>query len=100
MVLAKEIIENSNIKMGIIHPYFGGPDSSLVRKIIKEFKKDCVKVIVFGHTHDPKILLKNELLLINPGKGYIDPHSINPCASIAILEIGSHLKVRIKQINF
>ncbi len=100
MVLAKEVIEISNIKMGIIHPYYGGPDSSLLRKIIKEFKEDKVKVIFFGHTHDPKILVRKQLLLINPGKGYIDSNSINSQASIAILEIGSHLNASIRQINF
>ena len=61
---------------------------------------DNVQIIIFGHTHDPAIFVKNGILLINPGKGYQDSNSLNPQATIALLEFGDHLKVKIVQIEY
>ncbi|MFW9952336.1 MAG: metallophosphoesterase family protein [Candidatus Thorarchaeota archaeon] len=96
---SKEIIQISKIRIGITHPYFGGPDSSIVTKVLKMFIQDNTQIIIFGHTHDPNVIVKNHIILINPGKGYVDNHSVNPKASIALLEIGNKLNVRIVQIE-
>ena len=95
----KEIIEISNIRIGIIHPHFGGSDSYLETRILKSFMYDNVQIIIFGHTHDPTIFIKNGILLINPGKGYLDSNSLNPEATIVLLEIGDHLNAKIVQIE-
>jgi putative phosphoesterase len=96
----KEIIEISNIRIGIIHPHFGGSISYLERRILKSFMYYNVQIIIFGHTHDPAIFVKNGILLINPGKGYQDSNSLNPQATIALLEFGDHLKVKNVQIEY
>lgn len=98
-LMAKEIIEISKIRIGIIHPHFGGSNSFLDRRILKSFMYDNVQVILFGHTHDPTIFIKNEILLINPGKGYQDLNSLNPDATIALLKIKNHISVQILPID-
>ncbi|MFW9950374.1 MAG: YfcE family phosphodiesterase [Candidatus Thorarchaeota archaeon] len=95
----KEVIQISNLRIGITHPYFGGPDSSFETKIFKLFVQENLNVIIFGHTHDPRIFIKNRIMLINPGKGYLDNQSINPKASIALLEIGKNPIAKIVQID-
>ena len=95
----KEIIEISNIRIGIIHPHFGGSNSFLEKRILKSFIHDNVQVILFGHTHDPTISVKNGILLINPGKGYQDSNSLKPEATIALLKIENRINAQILPID-
>ena len=95
----KIVIEISSIKIGIIHPESGGPETFLKKRIIKEFRDQSVDVIMYGHTHEAKIEWADKTLLINPGRGYIDEFSYNPSASIAILTIDKEIKAEIKEIK-
>ena len=95
----KIMIEISNIRIGIIHPESGGPETFLKKRIIKEFRDQSVDVIAYGHTHEAKIEWADKTLLINPGRGYIDEFSYNPPASIAIITIDKEIKADIKEIK-
>ena len=95
----KIVIEISGIRLGIIHPESGGPETFLKKRIIKEFKDHNVDVIAYGHTHEAEIQRVGKTLLVNPGRGYIDEFSSSPSASIAFITSGKEIKAEIKDIN-
>ncbi len=95
----KTVIEISGVRIGIIHPEFGGSESFLKRRIIKEFRDHNVDIIAYGHTHEAKIQWADKTLLVNPGRGYIDEFSYNPPASIAIITIDNEINAEIREIN-
>lgn len=59
----KEIIQAGDVRIGLIHGY--GPPNDLVETVSKEFQK--VDAIVFGHSHAATNLVKDGVLLFNPG---------------------------------
>ena len=95
----KIVIEISGVRIGIIHPKSGGPETFLKKRILKEFRDNNVDIITYGHTHEAKIQRVNKTLIINPGRGYVDEFSYNPSASIAIITLGKEIKAEIKEIN-
>ena len=95
----KIVIEISGIKVGIIHPGSGGPETFLRKRIIKEFRDHNADVIAYGHTHEAEIKWAGKTLLVNPGRGYIDEFSSNPSATIAIITVGKDINAEIKEIN-
>jgi putative phosphoesterase len=95
----KLVIEISGKRIGAIHPAIGGPESFLKRRILKEFKNRNLDAIVYGHSHEAEIHWKDNLLLVNPGKGYIDKISLNPSASIALITINKEIKAEIIEIR-
>jgi len=95
----KLVLEISGKRIGVIHPAIGGPESSLIKRILEEFKNQRLDVIVYGHSHEAEIHWKDKLLLLNPGKGYIDKMSLNPSASIAIITINKEIKAEIIEIR-
>lgn len=97
---AKIIVTISEIQIGITHPYFGGSEKLLRRKIVKEFSGFELDVIICGHSHDPMIQYYNQILFINPGKGYIDKISVNPSASVVIITIEKEIAAEIKEVKY
>lgn len=94
----KEVIDIEGKRIGITHPASGGSYENIESKVIQEFKKDNVDVIFFGHTHDPIIKYKEKILLINPGKGYLESNYYGPPTTIAILKIDGGIRGKIKEI--
>ena len=99
-ILAKEIIEISQTRIGITHPATGGTYENTKKKVIREFKNNDVDVIVYGHTHDALIEDFNGILLVNPGKGYMEKNYFGPPTSVAILTIEKKItgKIEILQL--
>ncbi len=60
---AKRIIQVEEIRIGLIHGW--GSPMGLSGRVMKEFEE--VDVIVFGHSHRPTNIVKNGILLFNPG---------------------------------
>ena len=81
---SKKIVDISGIRIGIIHPESGGPETFLKKRIMNEFRDSSVDVIAYGHTHEAQIDWVGDILLVNPGRGYTDEFSYNPPASIVI----------------
>ena len=99
-VQSKEILKIFDKKIGITHPASGGPDEIIETKVLAEFKNENVDVIIFGHTHEPKVQYKDSCLLINPGKGYLETEYFGPPTTIAILEIDDEIHGKIKEITY
>ncbi|MBA2124340.1 hypothetical protein B9J78_05335 [bacterium Unc6] len=94
MFSSKKIIKVEEIKIGLIHG--NGHPQELPEKVMKEFEKDCVQVIVFGHSHNPYNRIINGVLLFNPGSPTDKIYSIYN--SYGILEVNKN-KVRGKIIR-
>ncbi len=91
----KVILEIKGKKIGITHPFYGGPETFIKARVKREFKNYDVDAIVFGHTHEPEIIEVNKILLINPGKGYLEKNSFGTPTSFAILTVTETLKAEI-----
>jgi len=98
-VLAKEILEISNKRIGITHPATGGTYENTKKKAIKEFKEDNVDAIIYGHTHEALIEVFKGILLVNPGKGYLEKNYFGPPTSVAILFIEKTIEGKIEIIE-
>jgi putative phosphoesterase len=72
IVKSKVILEILGKKIGIIHPAIGGPDENIENKILTEFANEDIDIITYGHSHESRIITKENILLVNPGKGYIE----------------------------
>jgi len=98
-VQSREILKIFDKKIGITHPAIGGPDEFVETRILAEFKNENIDIIIYGHTHDPKVIYKGKILLINPGKGYLESNYYGSPTTIAILLISeSNQQAKIKEI--
>lgn len=61
----KEIFKLEKYTVGIYHGH--GDKGTTLDNVLNEFKNDKVDIIIFGHSHKPTILTKNNILLLNPG---------------------------------
>ncbi len=82
-----EFITIQDIKIGITHPASGGPEENLEKNLLTDFEQDDLDILIYGHTHESKILKKNNTLLVNPGKGYLETNFFGPPTTIALLKI-------------
>ena len=100
MTKSIEILKILGKKIGIVHPAIGGPDENLENKVLNEFANKEIDIITYGHSHESKIITKENILLVNPGKGYIETSYFGPPTTIAILIVDDE-KVRgeIKEIK-
>ncbi len=98
-VLAKDIIEISKKRIGITHPATGGTYENTKKKVIREFKDCEIDALVYGHTHDALIEDFNGILLVNPGKGYLEKNYFGPPTSVAILTIEKRITGKIEIIQ-
>lgn len=96
---SKEITTILDKRIGITHPSFGGSSVNTEKKVLNEFKDDIVDVIIYGHTHEPKIEYKGNVLLVNPGKGYLEKNYFGPPTTMVILKINGDIHGEIKQIK-
>ncbi len=95
----ERIVEISGKRIGITHPTIGGSSEKTKKRVIAQFKDKKVDIIIYGHTHDSEIDNQENILLINPGKGYLEENSFGPPTSMAFLTIGEKVKVKILEIN-
>ncbi len=95
IVPERDIFEINGKKIGIIHPSSGGDYASTLKRVLSSFRNDKVDVIAYGHTHDPTILFYEKILLINPGKGYLEQNYFGPPTSFAVLYLEETLRAEI-----
>jgi len=67
-VSKKTVFDIDGVKIGVIHPHWGGTPVGIEEAIAKEFHN--VDLILFGHTHDAWTDTINGVTLLNPGQAY------------------------------
>ncbi len=67
-VSKKTVFDIDGVKIGVIHPHWGGAPFGIEEAIAKEFHN--VDLILFGHTHDAWTDTINGVTLLNPGQAY------------------------------
>ena len=92
---AKRIVEIEGKRIGLMHGY--GAGSELKQLLVKEWAKEDVDAIVFGHSHQPCNEIIGGRLLFNPGSP-IDKRSTQ-YASVGILEIEREITGRIIKLE-
>jgi uncharacterized protein len=90
----KMIIPVEGYKIGLYHG--NGNSKNTLESAYDAFSSDKVDIIVFGHSHQPLILTKNKILMINPGSPSYKRKE--PWYSYVILEIENR-KINV-QLNF
>ncbi len=99
-VKSKEILEILGKKIGIIHPASSGPDENLEDTVLNKFANEDVDIITYGHSHESRIITKENILLVNPGKGYLEINHFGPPTTIIILNIDNEeIQGKIKEIK-
>jgi len=99
-VQARKILKIFDKKIGITHPANGGSEEFVESKVLAEFKNENIDILIYGHTHESNIEIVDGILLINPGKGYLEKSYFGPPPSLAILRIGKRITGNIELIQF
>ncbi|MBU3215372.1 metallophosphoesterase [Clostridium estertheticum] len=79
----KEILSIGGYRIGLYHGH--GNSKNTLTTAYDKFINDKVDIIIFGHTHQPLILTKNKVLMINPGSPSCKRRE--PWYSYVVLEI-------------
>ncbi|SFC67773.1 hypothetical protein SAMN05443252_105223 [Bacillus sp. OV322] len=61
----KQILTVKQFKIGLIHGH--GKKWTTEKRALYAFKDDNVDMIIYGHSHIPKITQENKCMLFNPG---------------------------------
>lgn len=90
MVLpSKKIVDIGPYKIGLIHGW--GPAGGLEERVWAQFRN--VDVIVFGHSHHPVNLLREGVLVFNPGTA--TGYSSRGVHSFGVLDLGDTIRGEI-----
>ncbi len=89
----KKVIELGPYKVGLIHGW--GSSEGLEERILSGFRH--MDVIVYGHSHVAANLIKDEVLLFNPGTA--TGFSSSKVRSIGILELDDTIHAEIIDIG-
>lgn len=60
-----QVIELNGYKLGLFHGH--GEKGTTIERVLSKFKDIPVDIIIFGHSHQPSIMTKNNVLILNPG---------------------------------
>ena len=77
-----QTLEVEGVRIGVIHPAWGGPEFP-PEDLLGDFP-EVPDVILYGHIHEPLNETINGVLYLNPGQGY---PSFMVAATIAVLTI-------------
>lgn len=96
---AKRIEQIQGYRIGITHPAEGGSSKYTEKRVTEVFKNHDLDIIVFGHTHVANVTQVKEVLLVNPGKGYVEQSSFGPPTSFVILTINKNITAEIHKFD-
>lgn len=91
----KRIISVGKFSIGLIHGW--GAPQDLVSLVEKEFFHEKPNIIIFGHTHKPLNLRRNDTLLFNPGSP--TDRVFTDINTYGIITIDTRLKAEIINIS-
>lgn len=86
-------------KICFTHPFEGGASEITERQVLSTLKRRKPDIILYGHTHDAVNSVREGILIINPGKGYLENTSFGGPTSFAILEIDKNIRAQIITIQ-
>jgi uncharacterized protein len=86
-----EMITIQGTKIGITHPFRGGPDHLTKKYVFNIFRGKKLDIIIHGHTHEICVEKIGNKIIINPGKAYIDDSS----AWLILLYLNYKPKIKI-----
>jgi len=91
----KDIFEFEGIRIGLIHGY-GSPTET--HRMVKEaFQDEDLKLIVYGHTHQPRVEKVGDVTWLNPGSP--TDFVFAPFFSFAYLEVEGGTVQRVELIR-
>ena len=96
MIPSKQILEINGKRIGITHPAVGGLEKYTLKRVMANFRNKNLDIIIYGHTHEPVIKNQDNILLVNPGKGYLEDRKL---ASFGIITIDKEIKFKIQKIE-
>lgn len=97
-IQSKEVFTIHGKRIGITHPSEGGPEEVTEKVALSKFKEERLDILIYGHTHEAKIKKEKDILIVNPGKAYIEPNSFTPHATYCIIEIDDEISIKVKKI--
>ena len=77
------VFEIEGVRIGLYHGY--GPPQKIVDEVAAEFKNDEVRLIIFGHSHQPLNEKRGNVIFFNPGSPNDKVYA--PYCSYGLLEI-------------
>jgi len=89
----KTTFELNGYIFGLIHPSYGGPEENILNEVLKDFVNDKIDFLIFGHTHNPKIEKKEDIFILNPGKGYFEKSFFGAPTSYIMLSINQQREI-------
>lgn len=95
----KDVFTIEDITFGIIHPSFGGPETLIEARVLSEFDVSNLDFLIYGHTHQARVEKKGNLIILNPGKGYIEECSFGPPTTMITLNIESTIRMNIDTLH-
>jgi putative phosphoesterase len=88
----KTVVEVEGKRIGVIHPYWGGPPWGIEEDITREFNQ--LNRIIVGHTHEICNTNIRALVFFNPGQAY---PSFRTPSSAGVITIGhGGMEVEVK----
>lgn len=90
----KDIFEIEGVKIGLFHGY--GSARNVLSNVCKEFQKDKVDIVIFGHSHQPTHEIIEGVCYFNPGSP--NDTITAPYCSYGMLEIKNG-KFKVKTIK-
>ncbi|GIW05263.1 MAG: phosphoesterase [Dehalococcoidia bacterium] len=88
----RKIVTVGRIRIGLVHGDRGAGRTTPERAL-GAFEPGSVDVVVFGHSHAPRVDWHRNILLVNPGSA-TQPR-LQPQPSVAILTVGESVEAEI-----
>ncbi|HHU30169.1 MAG: metallophosphoesterase [Bacillota bacterium] len=86
----KKILELAGFRIGLVHGDLGYNRTKTPERALQTFAGDNVDAVVFGHTHQPCLQKKDNILLFNPGSPTDRRHE--PRHSCGLLILGKTIE--------
>jgi putative phosphoesterase len=84
----KRVVELGGTRIGMIHGW--GAPAGIEQRVLAEFARDAIDVLVFGHSHQPLCRREGDVLLLNPGSPTDRRHAPRHTVGLLTLSAGIH----------
>ncbi|MCS6800978.1 MAG: metallophosphoesterase [Chloroflexota bacterium] len=88
----RKIVLAGSTRIGLVHGDRGS-ERTTVERALGAFEAGSVDVVVFGHSHAPRVDWHRDVLLVNPGSATVP--RLQPRPSVALLTVGAAIDAEI-----